>query len=218
MNYIIGLSFVGGPDYLKRALDSIGEKHWEETYVVNSSEPLVLQSFDHRWSELVPVVPLSHTQSVNYIFKLGAGCDVLFMVHCDAECEPDTIDRLLAMLPTLPEKWAAVFTRYDCVAMYNPAAFAAIGPWDWQTWPSFYSENDWYYRLRLAGWSLHESGLPVKHVGSHVINHVDKWRKYRTALSMDYWRDMYIRKWNGDPGKETFTIPFNLPRGPYPDE
>jgi hypothetical protein len=220
LEYLIGISYVGGPEYLKRALASIGDKHLEHTFVINSSEPLEMQStWDHRWSECVPIVPLSHTQTHNYLQVLASGRDCLIVVHNDAECEPDTIDKLLELRLTLPKKWGVVFTNYDAVAMYNPKAFAAIGGWDWRLFPSYYSDNDVYRRLTLAGWTLHESGLHVKHEGSHVINKVNKWLKfYNHTLLHDQARQNYVAKWGGPPGEETYTIPFDLPRGPYPDE
>ena len=219
-DYLIGISFVGGPDYLRRALASIGEKHLEHVAVINSSEPEQRQNLcNDEWNEYVPVVPLSHTQSVNYIFRLGANCDAVFMVHNDAECEPDTIDKLLAMLPTLPDKWSTVFTLYDCVAMYNPRALAEVGPWDWRLFPSYYSDPDWYRRCRLAGWWMIESHLPVKHEGSHIINKVDKRAKYLNHMLLsNFAREAYIRKWGGPPGEETYTKEFNGElENPYPD-
>lgn len=220
--YSIGLSYVGGREFLTRALLSIGEKYWPHVHVLNNTSP-----FEHlqasgaewrTWQENVPAHPLSHTQSVNMLFGMAAGLDAAFIMHCDAEAEPDTIDKLLEMTWELPKKWAAVFTNYDCLAMYNPKAVAAVGPWDWQNFPSYYSDNDWYRRCKLAGWSLHESNLPVRHVGSHVINHVDKWRKFRTGMMMPLWESVYRAKWGGKPGEEKFERPFDIDeRGPYPD-
>lgn len=220
--YSIGLSYVGGRDFLTRALFSIGEKHWARTHVFNNTTPWVhLQASGIEWApwrEETPRHPLSHTQTVNCILAEGMGLDAAFVMHCDAIAQPDTIDKLLEMTWELPKKWAVVFTNYDCLAMYNPKAVAAVGPWDWQNFPSYYSDNDWYRRCKLSGWSLHESNLPVQHVGSHVINHVDKWRKYRTGITMPLWENIYVRKWGGPPGHETFERPFDIDeRGPYAD-
>ena len=219
--YTVGLSYVGGQKFLNLALASI-EPHWKHVHVVNNTEPFVqLQDCENKWAswqEQVPVHPLTHTQTVNTLLGMASGLDAAFIMHCDAMAQYNTIDALLAMLPDLPRKWGVVFTNYDVLAMYNPKAFAAVGPWDWQNFPSYYSDNDWYRRLELAGYSKHESGLPVEHVGSHVINHVDKWRKFRTSFMMPMWEDIYRRKWGGKPGEEIFTVPFNLPQGPYADE
>lgn len=219
--YAIGLSYVGGREYLWQALASLGEKHWPYTHVLNNSDPRERLQSPGKWAdwqEEYPHHPLTHTQSVNVLLDHAAGLDAAFLMHCDAEAEPDTIDKLLEMSWSLPKKWAAVFTNYDSLAMYNPKAIEKIGPWDWQNFPSYYSDNDWYRRLALAGWSTHESGLPVKHIGSHVINRVDKWRKFRTAMNMENWERVYRLKWGGKPGEEIFKIPFNLPLGPYPDD
>lgn len=218
--YVIGISYVAGPDYLQRALASIGEKHMGKVFVVNCSEPLDLQ-WKHwePWNEVVPPVPLSHTQVHCYLQGMASGLDALFVQHNDAECEPDTIDRLLAMLSTLPRKWGMVFTNYDAVAMYNPKLWKAIGGWDWRLYPSYYSDTSYYRKAKLAGWELIDSGFPVKHEGSHVINKLDKKLKFlnHTLLS-DAARNNYIAEWGGPPGEERFTRPFNgLIENPYPD-
>jgi len=221
LEYIICISYVGGPDYLQRALASIGDKHLEKTYVINSSDPLSTQSkLTHSWCEYIPIVPLSHTQSHNYFQILAHGYDALIVMHNDAECEPDTIDKLLALKETLPRKWGVVFTNYDAVAMYNPAMWKDIGKWDWRLFPSYFSDDDYYRRAKLAGWELIDSGLPVRHEGSHIINKVDmklKWLNHH--ILHESARNAYLRKWGGDPGQETFTVPFDgALDAPYPDK
>lgn len=221
--YLIGISYVGGPEYLRKAIASIGDDHHSRTYVVNSSESGDFEGLWNGmlddWNMVIPMVPLSHTQTHNYFQVAAVGLDAFFVMHNDAECEPDTIDKLLEMLPTLPKKWGVVFTNYDALAMYNPALLKHVGPWDWRGFGSYYSECDYYYRLKLAGFSIHESGLPVKHVGSHIINHVSKWIKFYTAQTFDDVGKFYVLKWGGHPGHEIFTTPFNLgEKGPYPDE
>lgn len=218
--YIIGISFVGGADYLKRALASIGDKHLHNVRVVNSSDPLDLQ-WKHweTWYEIVPSVPLSHTQTHNWFQVEATDMDALFVCHNDAEAEPDTIDKLLAMLPTLPKKWGVVFTNYDALAMYNPKMWKAIGHWNWRLYPSYYSDTSYYFQARMAGWQLIDSGLPVKHEGSHVINKLDKKLKFLNhTLLADAARNNFIAEWGGPPGEERFTRPFNgLLENPYPD-
>jgi len=220
LTYIIGISYIGGPDYLKKALASIGEKHLPKTYVINSSEPLELQwSPSAQWHEHIMPVPLSHTQTHCYLQSLAHGLDALFVMHNDCEAEPDTIDKLLESIGTLDKKWGVVFTHYDALAAYNPKMFAEVGTWDWRLFPSYYSDNDYYRRVKLAGYLLIESRLPVAHEGSHIINKVNKQLKFLThALLADEARNNYISKWGGPPGEERYTKPFNgLLENPYPD-
>jgi GT2 family glycosyltransferase len=220
VNYLIGISYVGGPDYLKKALASIGKKHLPFTCVINSTEPFGLQwKQDDPWHEIVAPVALSHTQTHNYLQALAYGLDALFVMHNDCEAEPDTIDKLLESIDTLDKKWGVVFTQYDALAAYNPNMFAEVGTWDWRLFPSYYSDNDYYRRVILAGWTLHESRLPVAHEGSHIINKVNKQLKFLNhTLLADAARNNYIAKWGGPPGEERYAKPFNgLLENPYPD-
>lgn len=216
--FVIGISYVGGPEYLDRAIGSIPLEYRHRILIVNSTEPYQETSPPHI-CELRPTAPLSHTQTHNVFQEYANEADCLFVMHNDAEVEPLTIDALLIMRRDLPANWGVVFTNYDAFAMYNPSMWKAIGPWDWKLFPSYYSDNDYYRRAKLGGWKLIDSGLPVKHEGSHVINKIDKWAKfYNHTLLHNHARENYIAKWGGPPDEEKYIIPFDLPRGPYPDE
>lgn len=218
-DWFIGISYVGGREYLDRALDSLGAFR-DHAIIVNSSGTWL----DIPGEAFLPV-PLTHTQTHNWIRRRALQCGIspFYMVmHADAEASDKVVDVLADRVRTLTKqdsKWAVLFTNYDALAAYSTAAAIEVGEWDWQLFPSYYSDNDYHRRCQLAGYALIDTGLPVKHEGSHVINKVDKWRKLYTRLQMDHWRDLYIQKWGGDSGKETFKTPFGIdPKiGPYPD-
>jgi GT2 family glycosyltransferase len=169
------------------------------------------------------LVPFSHTQTHNYLQEVAKqrSCDLLFVAHNDAEVPEATVSEMLRLASSWEKegrKWGAAFTAYDAFAAYNMAAVREVGWWDWELFPSYYSDNDWYRRLTLAGWELVDTNLPCKHEGSHSIKG-DKRYKFLTRVRFDRWADVYVAKWGGHPGYEQFTEPFNGQLvNPYPDE
>jgi hypothetical protein len=226
-NFSIGISYVGGPDYLARAIDSVGD-YKDRLVIVDSceSKPLSYDEVGLDFDQVVrPLVPLSHTQTHNYFRARAIMHQMPFymVMHNDAEASDDVIEKLLELVaarPTASSRWGAMFTNYDALAVYGTHAAREVGPWDWKLFPSYYSDNDYYRRLKLASIALIDTGLPVKHEGSHIINKVDKQAKYLNHMLLSgFAREAYIRKWGGPPDHETYTKPFNGElENPYPDE
>lgn len=223
--FTIGISFVGGPDYLKRAVESVGD-YKDNLVILDSQEDVSLNYAEVglNFDQVVrPIIPLSHTQSHNW-FRAQAIMyhrPFYMVMHNDAEASEDVIEKLLDIAAeNADKKWGVIFTNYDALAVYSTRAAIDVGPWDWKLFPSYYSDNDYYRRLKLAGWELVDTGLPVRHVGSHIINHVDKRAKYLNHMLLSgFAREAYIRKWGGPPGEETYTKEFNGDlENPYPDE
>lgn len=222
--FSIGISYVGGPDYLKRAIESVGD-YKDHLVVLDSREDEALSYHEVglNYDQVVrPLIPLSHTQSHNW-FRAQAimyGKPFYMVMHNDAEASEDVIEKLMEATVGVPDRWGALFTNYDALAAYNTHATVDVGPWDWKLFPSYYSDNDYYRRLKLAGWLLVDVGLSVKHEGSHIINKVDKRAKYLNHMLLSgFAREAYIRKWGGPPEHETYTKPFNGElENPYPDE
>ena len=199
------------PEYCRRAAESLG-RFRDKLLIVDSGDANDApqpKAGEVRWSVFRPFMPYTHTQTHNYFQKLAMmrAADFYLVMHADAEATEETIQELVRRAREDVEagkKIAVWFTNYDSLAAYSVAAAREIGPWDWQLLPSYYSENDFYWRCKVAGWEIVDTGFPVAHLGSHIINKVDRWRKLYTRLRMDHWRALYIEKWGGDVGKEIY--------------
>lgn len=86
-------------------------------------------------------------------------------------------------------------------------AFEAIGGWDTNL-PWYYSDNDAYRRLKLAGWECIDTGLKVEHKASSTINS-DSELNFLNSITFPLYGAYYARKWGGSPGNEIYTTPFN---------
>ena len=210
----IFIPYVNRPDLLKKAVDSVSiSEDWQAEVINNSGAPLL---GDLCYGECNPPVPLTFAQTQNWMLKLaedwyGPGTPAPFylFLHSDAEAESDTVQRLVAMANAFTiqnRKWGAIFTNYDALAAFNTAAFREVGGWD--TFLEWYcADNDMYRRIRLAGYEILESNLPVKHEPSQTLKSDPEIHR-RVDLMIPCRTAYYRAKWGGDPGRERFTAPF----------
>lgn len=200
------------PDLLCKAVDSVPvcERRWQVEVINNSDGPLPENLCS---GEINPPVPLTFAQTQNWILKLSEEewkVPFFLWMHSDAEAEEGSIEQLIHLAEQCQyqeRKWAVIFTNYDSLAACNVAAFRAVGGWDTML-PQYYSDNDTYRRLKLSGFELIESGLPVKHTPSQTINS-DPFLLYANGVTFPIYGKYYSDKWGGVPGEETFKLPFD---------
>ena len=100
-------------------------------------------------------------------------------------------------------------THYDTLASFNMTMVREVGPWD-TILPNYFADNDYYRRLRLAGYEVIETSLPVTHVGGGIntINS-DPRRRFLNGVAYPLYERYYAAKWGGTPGREMYVQPFN---------
>lgn len=88
-----------------------------------------------------------------------------------------------------------------------------VGKFDTQFYPAYYEDNDYRYRMHLAGLDnmvmavnttathSNSSTLAAYTNEQHIQHHIDFTRN----------RDYYVRKWGGLPEQEKFIKPFDAP-------
>lgn len=217
MKYLIGIPYVNRPDLLKLAINSI-KTYWPSLIIIDNSDNNSLRVNDivpETISIYKPPVPLTFTQSMNLLrkFALEQQCDVMMYMHIDAEAPVGIPEQLLSIVQSLltkkDRKWGALYTFYDTLAVYNMEAIQAIGTWD-TIFSAYFTDNDYYRRMKLAGYELIETGLAVTHHnGSSTINS-DPHLKFLNGITFPLYRHYYEKKWGGAPGNERFLTPFNL--------
>jgi hypothetical protein len=141
------------------------------------------------------------------------GRTMCIFMHNDVIIPEGACEKLLDFVRDLDQqtkRWGVVFTNYDSLAAFNPQAYLDIGPWDRLLW--YYGDNDFYRRLKLAGWTHHQAPIEVGHLGSQTIRS-DPYLNHINAVTFPLHGAYYRAKWGGDPGEETFVHPFGiLPR------
>ncbi len=159
-----------------------------------------------------PPVPLSAPQSFNFAMRTGKrkGNSFILTMHEDAESTDHAAEKLAEfarMYTYQNRKWGVLFTSYDALAAYNLDILEDVGLWD-TNFHHYYSDNDYFRRLRLAGYDLIDTNLPVIHHGSQTIKS-DPERNFMNGILFPADGSYYEKKWGGSPGQETYERPFN---------
>lgn len=214
-DYKMWIPYLNRPDLLDTAVRSSEAYGSNRIIIDNSPEGLPTDTWMHWHGVYVlrPLVPLSCPQTFNYIMRTTQeqGANICIWMHNDAEPHPGVCEELLkiARQSNLQgRKWGVLWTHYDTLSAINTDLLSAGVEWDTTFW-QYFCDNDFYRRVRLAGYECIDTGLQVNHPGSQTINS-DPAIKLKNNATFMLYRDYYIRKWGGEPGHEAFTTPFGV--------
>ncbi len=111
-------------------------------------------------------------------------------------------------LENIPEKTCeeSEHPDFSCF-MINRDCWEKVGPMDEMFKPAYFEDNDYHYRIQLAG--LRAINYPKAiyyHYGSATSKEIPNViRDIQFRQNHDY----FVNKWGGEPGKETYKTPFN---------
>ncbi len=208
---------VNRADLLHQCIESAKELADDLTVIDNSEDGWVSNSYHHgngvQHFIYTPAVPMTFTQSMNFEFKdtVAKGKKFCVHMHSDAVIPEGAITKLLEaarLVESQGRKWGVIYTLYDVLCVYNPEAYLDIGGYD-TNFAAYFSDQDWYHRLDLAGYERIDTGIEVGHIGSQTINS-DPYLRHVNTITFPLYREYYVAKWGGEPGHETFAEPFNL--------
>lgn len=164
-------------------------------------------------------------------FTLIINDDILFTPQCidnmvksflrlekEAHCAMITANNIRGLyedpMHTL-EYQTDVIAYQDCpdfaCFMVRPTIKTRIGSFDENFMPAYFEDNDYHYRINLAGLrAFNDVSAPYYHYGSQTQNASDV-LPVVPPFAFELNRSYYIDKWGGEPGKETYTHPYNNP-------
>lgn len=160
-------------------------------------------------AEIVPGrQPQSVAKAWNDAVTLAGGCD-LILANDDIVFAPDTIAALLDLARRTPRAGivSAIEGARFSLFWLNPAAYAAVGPFDEGFVPAYFEDNDYARRLHLAGWELPVAPSAVTHAGSRTLALAGPGDLLRHHRAFEACRRRYLAKWGGLPGEETWEVP-----------
>ena len=198
-------------DLLDKAIASIPE-FWPLLTVVDNSPDGMCDGLPDGITVMRGPVPLTFTQSHNWFYQDAKqrGAKFILWMHTDAEAIDGGHLRLLELARQYTaegRKWGLIWTIYDSLCALNLEMIADVGGYD-TIFPKYFCDNDHTRRMRLAGWETIDSGINTNHIGSQSILSDPK-AKFLNDVTFPLYRQYYIRKWGGEPDRETFTVPFN---------
>jgi len=86
----------------------------------------------------------------------------------------------------------------------------SVGDFDENLWPAYFEDNDYVRRMNLAGIkSVSVPDCGMNHVGSGTLKSFNEDELNEHHSRFEGLRLYYTRKWGGDPGHESFTVPFD---------
>lgn len=98
--------------------------------------------------------------------------------------------------------------EFSCF-MLKTETIQKIGYFDEKFYPAYFEDNDYHYRIRLAGLKAVKTNRALYfHYGSRTIKEDEK-IKLQSNLGYTINRDYYRQKWGGLPGEEIYKTPFN---------
>ena len=128
-----------------------------------------------------------------------------FWMHNDVEAPKETFDALIEACMDKEPDTGIIFANYDRLCWVNGQAIADAGWWDLAL-PQYFSDNDIYRRVRLAGYKTIELNLPLTHHVSATLR--DPSILIKNMNTFHLYEEYYRRKWGGLPDHETFNTPF----------
>ena len=136
--------------------------------------------------------------------------DWLIITNDDVLFAPDTIERMVRAAEEAPRAGTVTCMpgqHFSCFLLRR-AAYEAVGPFDEQFSPAYFEDNDYTWRMRLAGWELVDAPTAVQHGKSASLPRESDALMQRHHQEFRANFERYTAKWGGPPGLERFTAPY----------
>lgn len=159
--------------------------------------------------------------------------EYVLIANNDIEYHPDCIDKMVKVMKN--DKYAlvtAMDVARDCSTpedlktmenkhkpyevdepefscfMIKRDTWNTIGKFDEKFYPAYYEDNDYHYRIKLAGKrGVKTSTALYFHWGSRTLKELPDVGSVINAMFLQN-EAYFVEKWGGKPGEETYTTPF----------
>ena len=219
---VLGIPVLNRADLLLRCIRSIDYPVGNIVIINNGTDPGVAQAIEQLFGELdnldiiKPSYNLGVATSWNLIIREYCEHSYWLLVGNDIQFSRGDLgkmDRFIQEHPeyaTIPANWG-----HSLFAVTRDG-LKGVGYFDENIWPAYSEDQDWMYRLKLAGlpWGdcpdIHAvHGEPPLWGSSTVWS--DPVLNKRCAITQQNNHEYYAQKWGGAPGEEKFTTPFGDP-------
>jgi hypothetical protein len=233
MKYLLGTAAFSNPDFLKTCLDSWPKRSENLERVVlfdrliDTSE---LHKFHKDFSKNYPDINAFASKkhvgvagSWNGIITLGFEhnkFDAVVIVGSDTQFLDDYFERWIKEFEAGGWEFATSKDQgFNCFAL-TKKCYDEVGLFDENFFPAYFEDNDYWLRVRLAGFEVGDIGDPNKFVhlggGSSTIKR-NEWYNRANSYSYSLNERYYRAKWGGHqdaPVDTKFQHPFNKPELP----
>jgi GT2 family glycosyltransferase len=205
--FAIGIPTLNRFDLLHPALlFYVRDFPFTKIYVIDNGKQGIREKISHP-----NIIVIESKENMGVASSWNMLCDLIFQNHDYALILNDDIylgrkdweiDNLLSNF-----KHDFYVTMQDWCAFILPKkTFDKVGKFDEKFYPAYYEDNDYYYRMKLKGYTYYKIPFlnPFLYKSSQTIDKAPELRKF-----IENNKEYYISKWGGEPNKETFKKPFN---------
>ena len=205
-------------DLLDRFIISLNKqtKKADELIIIDNSNG---QCYQYPGADIVKANNIGVAGAWNIGLKKADPNGLLIICNDDNVLKPNAIEELVKLAENNPEApfLASAGGGFSFFALRPKMAIENVGYFDEGYFPAYYEDNDYHYRMQLAGYDnfictdqeLYEMGVDGN--ASQTVNGIqtpDIIKEYiHAGFKSNQYR--YICKWGGLPGKEKFDKPFN---------
>lgn len=181
-----------------------------------------------QWRDKKSISEAWNVQS-NIAFK--DDCDYVLIINDDSWLFPNTLDKLVDHMfetevllvsgtnshvdeyePQVTGIGAHAGLDFSCF-LIRERTLRVVGYFDQNFYPAYLEDNDYHYRIKLAGYDaygLADALFYHKDDGSNTINRLDPSERERFDKNFKACRYYFINKWGGLPDTEgLYTTPYN---------
>lgn len=153
-------------------------------------------------------------------YALYASKDFLILSNDDIEVFPNTLPLLVGAAMQHPDKLMFVpESGTGCAfsfCLFRRKVLDVVGAFDPLFWPYYFEDNDYVYRMKLAG--VHNEfcvrGCNYHHVGSATLRAKNEEEQQEHHRQFRALKKYYLMKWGGPPLSEEYDTPFGLDQIP----
>ena len=173
--------------------------------VIDNSGGMCPIKSDDKVTVYTPDHNLGVAASWNYFMKMYPQ-DTNIIINDDIIVRQDSIKNFIDGLSTVEHDglYYAMKGANSFSFFYIPFhIYNEVGAFDEEFYPAYFEDNDYHYRLKLAGYDIYSlPDVTVFHVGSSTARNYTPEQQERHHKAFRRNREYYISKWGGEPGHE----------------
>lgn len=212
---IIGIPTLNRYDLLKKCVNSIylGNINPDRLIIVDNGGALDFNEFSmyENVSIFKPGNNYGVARSWNWLIQQTKLQHPILITNDDVEFSENDIQKFYSGYENgndfIYTENTSPLNMYSCF-LISPNIIKKVGWFDENFYPAYYEDNDYAYRMKLAGIEFNSVATNISHVGSATIK---SFSEAEISMHHNQFRNntvYYTRKWGGLPGKEVYITPF----------
>jgi len=207
MNVVVGIPTLNRYDLLEVCIKSISNGSVKPAKIIIIDNGGSYQASRPNVEVHSQRINLGVAASWNALHRIAVP-QTLVICNDDVEFGEETLARLL----DCPEPFvvpAEEGVGWACFKQSH-SLWNVVGSYDETFYPAYFEDNDYRYRMKLAGIKIAQVPTGIKHTSGSTKLKMDDWELYKIRKAWKANEEHYAIKWNGLPYNETYLKPFGV--------